>query len=183
MTLDQSAIEAAQFIGGVLGREDARHGEPRAEVAGVKRDPLRGLSKPAKVFVICAGIVLIIVFGLAVYATLFLEGPISVALGAIFIISFGVAIVWAQLSSTLGWREASKWDGRPGETAWPQRKPSSNESVARNETQTPTTARAQTDALVTRASGEVEDVVPGCIEALKGVVRCDGGERIAFARN
>jgi hypothetical protein len=28
------AVDAAKFTGGVLGRQDTRHGEPRAEMAG-----------------------------------------------------------------------------------------------------------------------------------------------------
>ena len=41
------AVEAAKFIGGVLGRQDARHGQPRAEMAGYEQAQLCDASRRA----------------------------------------------------------------------------------------------------------------------------------------
>jgi hypothetical protein len=82
--------------------------------ARMKRDPFRGLSAPARVFVFCAMILLLVIFGLAVYAIFFIDSRISKPLGVLFFIGFGLAVLWFQLVSARTLKETSEWGGGPG---------------------------------------------------------------------
>lgn len=80
----------------------------------MRRDPLRGLSLPAKTFVVCVMIVMIVVLGLAVICTFLLDlGPVTDFLRMLAVIGFAAFMAWGQLWLAGAAKEAAEWGGGP----------------------------------------------------------------------
>jgi hypothetical protein len=80
----------------------------------MKRDPLRGLSAPARAFVICVAVVLMAVFGLAIVSTFVFDfGLLTDFLRVIAVIGFVVFMLWGQWWFGRTTKEMADWRGGP----------------------------------------------------------------------
>lgn len=80
----------------------------------MKHDPLGGLSSPAKAFVVCVGVVLIVISGLAVASTFFFDvGPLTEFLRLLAFIGFLAFMFWGQRWFARVTRQNAEWGGGP----------------------------------------------------------------------